>query len=57
MKIDPLIDAIQKAKRMAFENITTRAKTFHALDEAEKIAGWESAKLLYKTERTGNENL
>ncbi len=46
MKIDPLIMAIQACKLLAREAITTRPKTFKALDKAEEVAGWELAELL-----------
>jgi len=45
-KIDELIMAIGSAKKIARE--LNRFKTFHALDDAEKIAGWELADTLSK---------
>jgi len=44
--MDEIIQKIQDLKREAFETLHTdfpRSKTFRALDEAEKIAGWELA--------------
>ncbi len=45
-KIDELIAAIQQVKILALKFLSTRPRTFNALDKAEKIAGWELADIL-----------
>ena len=42
-KQDPLIQAIVELKVVAMGQIVDRPATYHALDVASKIAGWELA--------------
>ena len=42
-QVDPLIAAIAECKLFAMQHLPKRAATFHALDAAASIAGWDLA--------------
>ena len=50
-KVDILIKKIMEAKRLARE--LNRFQTFHALDKAEKVAGYELADVITGKQKIG----